>query len=53
VDQSEVFAVAEQPQSPAQHRVVGRLAAVAGDGPPLALAGHGERDVEFIRVANR
>ncbi len=51
MDQAEVFAVAEQVQPAAQHRVVDGLATVAGDGTPLPLAGHAEREVQVAGVA--
>jgi len=51
VDQPEVLVVAEQVQPAAQHRVVDGLAAVAGDGTPLPVAGDPHRDVQLARVA--
>ena len=48
---AERFGGAGELEAPAQHRVVGGLAAVAGDGPPLAIAVHGDREVDLDGAA--
>src|SRR6266545_2187137 len=50
VDQPQVLPVAEQVQAAAQDRVVDGLAVVAGNGTPLPLAGHRQRNVDLRRV---